>query len=147
MKNRNAYFTVEAALVLPIVIGAMLFVIYTMLFQYDRCLLEQDIGAMALWGSLVETSDTEQLEQKTRERMAALYREKYMAWRITRLDASLDGNRFRVEGAGQLTFPVPGWNFWNGDNVWGTQASYGYGRLSPVTFIRLSHRFREETGR
>lgn len=147
MKNGNAYFTVEAALVLPAVIGAILFVIYTMLFQYDRCLLEQDIGAIALWGSLAEASDTAQLEQKTQERMAGLYREKYMAWRMTRLDASLDKNRFLAEGAGQLTFPVPGWNFWNGDNVWEARASYGYSRLSPVTFIRLCHRFKEATGR
>lgn len=51
MEKKNAYFTVEAALVLPIVIAALLFVIYMMLFQYDRCLLEQDMGAIALWGS------------------------------------------------------------------------------------------------
>ena len=64
MRDRNAYFTVEAALVLPVVIGAILFVIYMMLFQYDRCLLEQDIGGIALWGSIVEASDTAELEQK-----------------------------------------------------------------------------------
>ena len=147
MKDRNAYFTVEAALLLPVVIGAMLFVIYTMLFQYDRCLLEQDIGAIALWGSLVEASDTAELEQKAQTRMSELYREKYVAWRITELNASLNRNRFCMEGAGQLTFPVPGWNFWNADNVWGTKAGYGYSRLSPVTFIRLCHRFQEEAGR
>lgn len=102
---------------------------------------------MALWGSLAEASDTAQLEQKVQVRMSELYREKYAAWRITRLDASLDRNRFLAEGAGRLTFPVPGWNFWNGDNVWETSASFGYSRLSPVTFIRLCHRFRGETGR
>ena len=147
MKTKNAYFTVEAALVLPVVIGAILFVIYSLLFQYDRCLLEQDIGAIALWGSLLETSDTAKLEQRAQERMAGLYREKYMAWRITQLEAALDKNRFSVEGAGQLVFPTPGWNFWNGDNVWGTRACYGYSRLSPVTFIRLCRRVQEETGR
>lgn len=146
-RERNAYFTVEAALVLPIVIGVILFVIYTMLFQYDRCLLEQDIGAIALWGSLVEASDTAELERRAQERMAGLYKEKYMAWRITRLEASLNRNRFSVEGVGQLTFPAPGWNFWNRDNVWETKADYGYSRISPVTFIRLCRRIREETGR
>lgn len=147
MENRNAYFTVEAALVLPVVIGAVLFVIYTMLFQYDRCLLEQDVGAIALWGSLAEASDMSVLEQKVQARISGLYREKYAAWRITKLNAVLDKNRFHVEGEGQLTFPVPGWNFWNADNVWRSQASYGYSRLSPVTFIRLCHRFREATER
>ena len=147
MKDRNAYITVEAALVLPMVIGVILFVVYTMLLQYDRCLLEQDIGAIALWGSLVEVSGTAELEQKAQARMSGLYREKYIAWRITELNAALDRNRFCVKGAGQLTFPVPGWNFWNGNNVWGAEAGYGYSRLSPVTFIRLCHRFQEEAGR
>lgn len=146
-RKRNAYFTVEAALVLPVVIGAILFVIYTMLFQYDRCLLEQDIGAIAMWGSLVEVSDTAELERVAQERMAGLYREKYMAWRIMRLEACLNRNRFCVEGAGQLAFPLPGWNFWNRDNTWGAKADYEYSRISPVTFIRLCRRIREETGR
>ncbi len=147
MKGKNAYFTVEAALVLPVVIGSILFVIYMMLFQYDRCLLEQDVGAMALWGSLVEANDTAELQQEVQGRMAELYRDKYAAWRITELSASLDRNHFSVEGAGQLMFPVPGWNFWSTENIWETTASYGYSRLSPVTFIRLCHRFQEEAGR
>ncbi|MCI9231427.1 MAG: hypothetical protein HFH96_10025 [Lachnospiraceae bacterium] len=147
MRNRNAYFTVEAALVLPVVIGAILFVIYMMLFQYDRCLLEQDIGGIALWGSIVEASDTAELEQKVQTRISELYRGKYVAWRMTKLDASVGRNRFCANGAGQLTFPVPGWNFWSADNMWGTAASYEYSRLSPVTFIRLCHRFGEEAGR
>lgn len=147
MEKRNAYFTVEAALVLPIVIATLLFVIYMMLFQYDRCLLEQDLGAIALWGSLADAPDAETLEQKTQARLSQLYRDKYVAWRITGLDVNLEENRFCVEGAGQLTFPAPGWNFWSRENVWGAHASYGYSRLSPVLFIRLCHKFKENAGR
>ena len=65
MKGKNAYFTVEAALVFSITISVILFVVYLLLFQYDRCLLEQDMGAMALWGSRVEASDGMSLEEKT----------------------------------------------------------------------------------
>lgn len=147
MKERNAYFTVEAALVLPVVIAVLLFVIYMMLFQYDRCLLEQDLGGIALWGALVDASDAEDLAQKTRERLREMYRDKYVAWKITKLDAGLDGNKFHANGAGQLTFPVPKWNIWSSGNVWGTEADYSYSRMSPVTFIRLCHKFQEYTGR
>ena len=42
MKRVSAYMTVEAALIIPIVMGSILFVVYMMLFQYNRCLLEQD---------------------------------------------------------------------------------------------------------
>lgn len=146
MKEKNAYFTVEAALVLPIVIGALLFVIYTLLFQYDRCLLEQDLGAIALWGSLAKASDTAELEQMAQARIASLYRDKYVAWKITKLEVALDKNRFSVEGAGRLTFPAAGWKFWNGGDVWETGANYRCSRISPVSFIRLCHKF-ERQGR
>lgn len=147
MRNRNAYFTVEAALVFPIVIAVILFVIYMMLFQYDRCLLEQDLGAIALWGTVVDVSDAEDMAQKTRERLGTMYKDKYVAWKITQLDAVLDGNKFRASGTGQLTFPVPKWNIWSTGNVWGAEADYSYSRLEPVSFIRLCHKFEEYAGR
>ena len=67
MYCKNAYFTVEAALVVPVVMGTMLFVIYMLLFQYNRCLMEQDIGAMVIWGSNMEVSDDETFEEKVRQ--------------------------------------------------------------------------------
>ena len=141
MRKRNAYFTVEAALILPLVMSALLLVTFLVIFQYDRCLLEQDMGAMALWGSLEEADNAGELEEKTRNRMREMYREKYMAWSFTELEAGLEQNRFSAKGAGSLTFPLPGWNIWSGGNIWGVRAEYGYTRLSPVTFIRLCHKF------
>lgn len=143
MKKENAYLTVEAALVFPMVLGAVLFVVYMLLFQYDRCLFEQDLGAIALYGSLVRDSDTMGVKEKIQERVGKLYREKYAAWNITSLDASLDKNRFSVRGSGELSFPLPGWNIWGGSSLWDTQAEYEYCRLSPVTFIRKCHKFKK----
>lgn len=140
MREENAYFTVEAASILPIALGVMLCVVYLLLFQYNRCLMEQDLGAMAMWGSSVDVEGTEDLEEKTKERMAGMYREKYAAWDFTVLDASLEKNSFSAEASGQLTFPVPGMNFWSGENIWETKAGFSFQRLSPVTFIRLCRR-------
>ena len=136
--------TVEAALVLPMAIGVILFVLYMLLFQYNRCLLEQDLGAMALWGSRVEFLEISDLEQMTQERIAGMYLDKYVAWEITELNASLQRNSFSVKGGAQLTFPVPGWNFWSVENVWGSRAEYSYDRLSPVTFIRLCRKLHDK---
>lgn len=142
-KNENAYFTVEAALVFPVFIGTILFVIFMLLFQYDRCLLEQDLGAAVLWGSSQEVSRTAVSEKAVRERMDGIYRGKYVAWEITELEASLEKNLFSVHGGGRVTFPVPQWNFWSAENIWGTEAHYSCSRLSPVTFIRLCHSLKQ----
>lgn len=139
----NAYFTVEAALVFPIVIGTVLFVVYMLLFQYDRCLLEQDLGAAALWGSRQEASDSTELEGRIRGRMSAIYLGKYVAWEITELDASLDKNLFSVQGGGRVTSPIRQWSFGETGNVWETKAYYRCYRVFPVEFIRLCHRLRQ----
>lgn len=134
--RENAYLAVEAALVLPMVFGMILFIVYMLLFQYDRCLMEQDLGAMALWGCSAEAREGETLEEMTEERMGAMYKDKYVAWHFTELESRLERNRFAVGGKAQLAFSVPGLEFW-GRNVWGAQASYEYRRLSPAVFIRL----------
>lgn len=147
MKKENAYMTVEAALILPIVLASIFFVIYMMLFQYDRCLLEQDMGEMALWGSLAQAPDTAALEEKVQGRVAEVYKEKYMMWRFTSLDVSLDKGKFSANGAGAVFFPFGGLNFWGGGNMWSAQAAYGYSRLAPVTFIRTCHKFQKAVER
>lgn len=143
MKSKNAYFTVEAALVFPVVISTIIFVIYILLFQYDRCLLEQDVGATALWGSRVEFTDAATLTTKTQERIAQINRDKYAAWEITALRAALERNCFTATGAGHVRIPVPGWSLWGGDNIWEVEAEYGYERLSPVLFVRLCRSVRQ----
>ena len=54
----RGYFTVEAALVMPVVLLGIALVMYLLIFQYDRCLLEQDTGVLALRGSAIQVEDS-----------------------------------------------------------------------------------------
>lgn len=44
----SGYMTVEASLVMATVLIVYLFILRIMLFQYDRCLLEQEVACMAV---------------------------------------------------------------------------------------------------
>lgn len=139
MKGQNAYFTVEAALVLPMVMSAMLVGIYLFCYQYDRCLLEQDMGNLLLWSSAMaaeNTGGTDEIAEGLRQRAVQINRAKYAAWKLTALDIRLERNNLSITGQGELAFPVPGWNLWNQDNLWDAQVSYESSRLSPVFYIR-----------
>lgn len=142
--TKNAYFTVEAALVFPYVTGILLFVVYMLLFQYDRCLLEQDVGAAALWGSCAEAEGPEALEQMIEKRVKDLYQDKYAAWKMEAFEAKLERNRFTVTGSGALTFPVSAWNFWSGKNIWETEKKCSFRRISPTEFVRLCRKARQQ---
>ena len=139
MKRQNAYFTVEAALVLPLVINVMLLVTYLFCFQYDRCLLEQDMGALALWSSVTAsgyTDDTESLNMLLAQRAADVYQGKYVAWKNTNVEIRLEKNQISVSGSGELTFPIPEWNLWSDSSHWEAKTSFQNSRLSPVFYIR-----------
>lgn len=139
MKRQNGYFTVEAALVLPLVIGAMLLVTYLFCFQYDRCLLEQDMGGLALWSSATasgRTENTEDLNMLLMQRTSDVYQGKYVAWKNTNIEVRLEKNQISVSGSGELAFPIPGWNLWNDSSHWEVKTSFQNARRSPVFYIR-----------
>ena len=143
MRRRNGYFTVEAALVLPMVMGVVFFAVYILLLQYNRCLLEQDMGALVMWGSLLYGEEEEiasELESKTE----SIYWGKYLVWELKGLDAEIQNNECRVVSGGQVVFPLPGWNFWNNENVWSVESEWSYQRIYPVEFVRMCNRLKRK---
>lgn len=52
MKDKfSGYFTIEAALLLPVVFSIIIFVIYLSFFQYNRCLLDEETITIMVRGS------------------------------------------------------------------------------------------------
>lgn len=139
MSRRNAYFVVEAALVLPMVMSAMMIGIYLFCYQYDRCLLEQDIGSLMIWSNAVATEnvgESEEIKESLQARAFDINLEKYAAWEMTAVEIKLEKNDISLIGRGELAFPIAGWNRWNNDNLWEAEVQYKCDRLSPVFYIR-----------
>ena len=131
---------------LPLVISAILLEMYLFCFQYDRCLMEQDMGSLILWCSelRLENADTvKEQEEKIQNRAGEIYRDKYVVWELTKVDVQLEKNRISVVGQGQLTFPVPGWNLWNDVNLWKAEVTYESRSILPVFYIRQLRKLNE----
>lgn len=124
----RAYFTVEAAMVMPVVLSVVVFVIYMMLFQYDRCLMEQDLGALALKGVTLQERDKAVLARLLQEEAARLQRDKYLAWQLGDIHLSLEGNKVSVSQTGQLILLS--------EDIWRAQAAFEKRQPDPVFFIR-----------
>lgn len=132
----NAFFSVEAAMVVPLAISAILLAVSLFVFQYDRCLMEQDVAAQTLKAAAAEARTNEELEEKIRMQTAGLYRNKYVAWDLIMLEVKMEKKIIEAVGKGEFRFPVSGWNLWNKENIWGARAEYKAHRISPITFIR-----------
>ena len=79
-KNYKAYFTVEAAVLYPIVLGVIVLMTYLLFFQYDRCLLEQDMGRAAVRSGSRWMQKKEELNRQLQEKDMFFDTEKYIAW-------------------------------------------------------------------
>jgi hypothetical protein len=134
--GENAYMTVEAALVLPIVFAVQLLAVYLFIFQYDRCLLDQDVGRLSVLGCRAEAGDKDELTDSLKKAASEVYYEKYLAWNMESLTVELVKENVCVEGSGALKFPVPGWQLWDGETRWTASAVSEYQRLQPVFLIR-----------
>lgn len=139
----NAYFTVEAALVLPVVLGVIVLIIYLWFFQYDRCLMEQDAGILALRGAILEAADNQERVQLLEREAKQINKEKYVAWEEEKEDFIIKEGKLQVSKAGEIRFPFRGLQFWNGEDIWGTETIYKNQILSPTTLIRY---YRKLTG-
>lgn len=142
MKRMNGYFTVEAALVLPFVMSVLLMTIFLFLFQYDRCLLEQDINRMTIYAASVTADSMEQLQGKLEHKMGSVAAEKYVAWTMEEFQLILEKGSVEVRGNGSCTLPLPEWNSLNAEDSWTAGVSRKAIRVSPTDFIRLYQRIR-----
>lgn len=131
-----AYFTVEAAMIMTMVLNVLMILIYIMFFQYNRCLLEQDMGALALKGCTVQAESKEELLQTLKQYESQLYLEKYIVWEHGEVSLELKQDSIKVEQTGNLIFPFAWEGVFDMESQWDTKAVYENKRISPVTFIR-----------
>lgn len=136
MKKTGAYFTLEAGLVLPVVLGVIVLTIYLWFFQYDRCLMEQDAGMLAWRGAVLEAENPAERVRLLEKEAGKVYEGKYVAWEGERAAISMKAGKLQVKMAGKLQFPFQGLQFWAGSNVWETKALYENQVIHPVSVIR-----------
>lgn len=128
----GGYFTVEASLVLPIVIGTIVFIVYVQLYLYNRCLMEQNTSMIAMQaarkgqGSIEETVRSVEIWRKQE------LPEGYVGWRVQEPYFSKKQNRIAVRREGYLlTDHTP----------WRAETAQEYRILNPAYFLRLCRRF------
>lgn len=135
-KESDAYFTVEAAILYPIILSVILLMTYLLLFQYDRCLLEQDIGKATVLSGSKWTLTKEQLNDYMQKKALHFDEEKYIAWENEDPLWNLEKNDVILEKAGRLRYPFAGMG--TQKKYWSAKASFQADRISPVFWLRRS---------
>ena len=126
----DAYFTVEAALIIPLVMATIVFLMYMMFYQYNRCLMEQDLGCLLVKGSANEVQRNY---------------EKYLMWENEEVTVTQERSILTVSQKGQLSFPFAGWQIKGVGSVWSCEAEYQGNLITPTFWVRRYEKLVENT--
>lgn len=132
----NAYFSLEACLIMPLVFYCIFFLIYAGFYQYDRCLLYQDTYRLLIRGTQVKFVNSMEVAQRIQEEDAGWYYEKYVLCGFGKKTVEVDHGNIHLsqEAALAVSFPMP--VQWTGKEFWGIQVDVTGGRIRPADTIR-----------
>lgn len=122
----KAYLTTEAACIMPLIIGVCTFVIYAMLYHYDRCLLEQDV-ILAL----------------IKEEEPAFCGSAVLEGVCFAEENTLTGRKIRA--CGQLKVPFAELFGGKMEEMWKVETEWKINRIDPTEWIRLYRKVLEES--
>lgn len=138
-KRIDAYFTVEAAVLYPLVLGVIVLMIYLLFFQYDRCLLDQDMGRAAVMAGSRWMEKKEELNRQLQKKEMFFDTSKYIAWETELPLWKLEGNHVTVEQNGRLKYPFAGMG--TEQKYWSARASFQAERNNPVVHVRKYQKY------
>lgn len=112
-KEAEAYFTVEAALVMPVVLCIFVMLLYLSFYLYDRCVLAQDCYVLSYRQSIEKGGADRSGPDAARAKYGGRL---FMLSKITA--ESSDGGTVQVSGQARMDVPVFGLGFFDRNQGW-----------------------------
>lgn len=105
----QGYFTVEAALILPMVMLFITIMIFLAFYSYDRCIMEQSAYQAALSGTSNHIKDTDTVWKETKEAADKLIEGKLFAISNVICNVNVSATEVAVTYYGEVNVPFLSW--------------------------------------
>lgn len=100
LSERKASFTAELALLMPLIIGVLLFVIFLAYYMHDRCIIEKACYAASLRGS--QESEPDRIKITAQEALYEVLPERLLGhWELEH-QIEVTGQEVCVSGSGNM---------------------------------------------
>lgn len=144
LNNSRGMITIEACILIPIVLMISLLIIWLGFFLYNRTLFLQCAGIAAIKGSQMAEADNEEISVAVRERARELLQEKIIGMEDVEIEVTVDYSSITVGIRGNMQ--VPGAIFLMDiyqKNIWHLQIEQTTERLRNCTILRTIERIRK----
>ena len=134
-KEEKAYFTVEASLIMPLILGGIIFTIYLGLYLYDVCVIKQAAYIAALRGSQLADASTGEIEIYVDRQLEKLLGNQILAKRCVEQAVNVTANKVKVKINANIKMPFA--EFVSAvTGLWEIESSAEADRVNPVNIIR-----------
>ena len=140
-REPTGYFCVEAALVFPFAIAAIVMVVYLTIYQYDRCIMEQDLILLTIYAAAMDRGD--EGEERLQGRVGEVDITQYLNCRLESFQVELKGNTVESLIRGSYLYPLPGWDWFLGQDGWQMETFCRMQRFRPEKILRVKKKVKE----
>lgn len=137
-RNIDAFITVECSLLLTVILMVYAFLIGIGIFLYHQCILQSDIGILAVEGASMAGYDVQTVVKELQKVESRLYKEKYYMAEIPKIKISVSDSIIYMEGNGKVNSPVFAYGIGNAE--WKIYSECTIQRNNPKKTIRLCKR-------
>ncbi len=138
---KGAYMTVEASLLMPMVLCLFVILIYVSFYLYDRCVFQQDAYILCLRESIQKDEGAPSVDAKRLQSGAASqFGNKYFAVSSLKTDAYAEGNCCVFEGTARILPTSFGSYFLMPKDIWSANFHAEKRKTDPAWSIRSLRR-------
>ena len=139
--RENAYMTVEAAFLMPMVLCLFVIVIYTDFYLYDRCVFQQDAYILCLRESIYKEKGAPKADvSRIKNNESAQFGTKYFAVSELETNAYVKGKTAVFEGTAEVLPAVFGNFFLMPKSIWNANFHAEKRKADPSWNIRSMRR-------
>ena len=134
-KGCQAYMTIEASFIIPLILLGIAFSIYLGFYLYNVCLLRQIAYTAALRGSLQQEGSNAQIEEYTYEQLKELIGQRLLAVENLQSRVEVSFSKVKVRVSMSIHMPWEKW-FFTQSGFWEFEGTAEAKRREPVSIIR-----------
>lgn len=130
----------EAAIILPIFFFVCIFLVYTGIYQYDRCIAEQNLRYVMVRSKELSHAADKEREEIMQEMLESVFEDRVMPGIIGESECDVSGGKIRVSFYGTIAAKLLIIFENNLDKEWSVRTEETAKVWKPVEFIRLYSR-------
>jgi len=134
-KEEQAYMTVEASLVLPTVIGGIIFILYLGIFLYNYCTINQTAYIAALRGSQIKNVSTDEMDNYVKKQIDELLFQNILAREEVKKEVRTSIGKVTVKMSTDVNIPFT--DLLSAKiHIWEIETEGYANRVNPIEIIR-----------